>query len=252
MTTMRPPLVLSLSSLTALAHSPNIHVGARAPSLFRIPELDAANPAPVTRKVNRPRPTAIWNSPLNLKFMVGAVVEVNDHSLEINRPAPDAKLQGSEHPAAVHDDPIVIVPAIYIRRPEHLPSVLVAATPLGFWVSAQTTPSPEIHVRARAPTLLRIPKLYAANPAAVTRKVNLTGPTPIGNSTPNLKLVVGSVIKVNNHLLKVNRPAIDSKLKGLEPPGIGYDNPVVIPPPVDIGSPKLLPSALVASTPLCV
>jgi len=62
--------------------------------------------------------------------VVGAVVEVDNNSLKFNRPTPDPELKGSETLAVVHDDSIVIVPAIYMRLPEHLPSALIAATPL--------------------------------------------------------------------------------------------------------------------------
>lgn len=116
--------------VTASTPSPEIHVRPRAPPLLRIPELDAANPATVTRKVNLTRLAPIGNPIPNLEVVVGAIVEVDNHSLEFNRPALDPKLKGTERPAVVHEDSIVIVPAIYMRLPEHFPSALVASTPL--------------------------------------------------------------------------------------------------------------------------
>jgi len=61
--------------------------------------------------------------------VVGAILEVDNHSLEFNGPASDPKLKLPERTAVVHDDSIVINSAIYTRLPEHFPSSLVAATP---------------------------------------------------------------------------------------------------------------------------
>jgi len=55
---------------------------------------------------------------------------------------------------------------------------------------------------------------------------------------------------VDNDSLKLDRPASDLKLKTAETFIVVHYNSVVIIPSVDIGSPKLLPSAFVDSTSL--
>lgn len=105
---------------------------------LRIPKLDAANPATLTGEVDYARPASIGDSIWNRKFVVGAVVKVNNHSLELNRPAPDLEQEGSETHAVVHDNPIVIPPSVDIGSAEVLPSALVPSLLLRVRGNAQT------------------------------------------------------------------------------------------------------------------
>jgi hypothetical protein len=232
--------------LAALTQCPNIDHRAGAPSLLRIPELDAANPASITREINNTCFATFLDPFRNRKVGVGSVLEVNKYSLKLNRSTLDTELKRSKTLATVQDDSIVIVSAIYIHLSDALPTGVIAAR-----VSANdrtTTPSIEIHVWTRAPTSFRIPKLDAADPAAVTRKVNLTGPSATGDSVPNLNVVVSPVLEMDNHALKLNGSASDLKLKRSETFAVVHDNPVVIVPSVDIGSPELLPATFVAAS----
>jgi hypothetical protein len=233
--------------LAALAQSPHIDHRAGAPTLFRIPELDAPNPASVAREINDAGLTTFLDPFGNRKVSVAAVIKVNKYSLKLNRSALDTELKRSKTLPTVQDDSIVIVSAIYIHLSDAFPTRIVAP---GVCADDRSNPSIEIHVRTRAPASLRVPKLDAADPAAVTRKVNLTGPSPTRDSVPNLNVVVSPVLEVDNHSLKLNRSASDFKLKRPETFVVVHDNPVVIIPSVDIGSPKLLPSTFVAATSL--
>ena len=127
---------LCFSSLTASAQAPNIHVRARSPSLLRIPELDAPNPAPVPGKVDDTGLAAVLYSISNLKISVFAVLKVNGDSLEFNCAPSNSKLKCAITVAAVYDDPIVIIPPIDMRLPQHFPSAFVAATPIPIVVVA--------------------------------------------------------------------------------------------------------------------
>ena len=99
---------------------------ALAPVLLRVPELDATNPAPVTGEVDHPRLTARRNSISNLELVVLTALEVNNNSLEFNVAASNPKLKLPEGPAIVYDYRVVISSAVDIRRPELLPSSLLA------------------------------------------------------------------------------------------------------------------------------
>jgi len=70
--------------------------------------------------------------------VVGAIVEVDNHSLEVNRPSSNLKHERSETLAVVHDNPILIPPSIDIRSPELFPSAVVSSTPLRVRGNAQT------------------------------------------------------------------------------------------------------------------
>src|SRR5205814_1437467 len=100
----------------------------------------------------------------------------------------------------------------------------------------------------RAPTALRIPELDASDSAAVTRKINLPRPSPTRDPVANLNVMVGSVFEVHNHTLKLNGSAPNLKLERTETLAAVHGNPVVIISSVDIGSPKLLPCAFVATS----
>src|SRR5258708_4998489 len=172
------------SSLGVLVQSPHIDHRAGAPSLLRIPELDASNSASVAGEINDTGFATFLDPFRNRKVRVVAVLEVNEYTLKVNRSALDTKLERSETLATVHEDPIVIVPAVYCHLSDTLPTRIVAVRVCSNRRTARA--SIEIHVRTRAPTSLRIPKLDAADPAAVTRKINLTRPSPIRDSVANL------------------------------------------------------------------
>src|SRR5436190_15583075 len=106
---MRPAPVCA-SWLTALAPSPDIHHRARAPSFFRIPELDASNSAAITGEVHDTSSASVFNSFSNRKVSVFAVLEVNNNALEFNRTALDTKLKSSKTPAVGHHYSIMVVP----------------------------------------------------------------------------------------------------------------------------------------------
>ena len=73
--------------------------------------------------------------------------------------------------------------------------------------AAQTSQSKEIHVRTRAPTALRIPEFDASDSAAVTRKINLPRPSPARDSVADLNIMVGAVLEVHKHALKLDGSA---------------------------------------------
>jgi hypothetical protein len=62
--------------------------------------------------------------------VVGAIIEVNYDSPELDRPASNLKLERSIGHACVYGNPIVIPGAIDIRPPERLPSALISSMPL--------------------------------------------------------------------------------------------------------------------------
>jgi hypothetical protein len=230
------------------AHSPEIHHRPRAPALLRIKELYAANSTAVAREVDYARLAAGWDSIGNPEFVVFSAYEVDDDSLELNGSTLDAKLKSPKTLAAVHEDSVVIVSAIYLQLAEPLPSTVIAR----YLGNVRTAAAEEIHIRPRSPILLRIPKIDAANPAAVTRKVNLTRSPACGNPAQNLKLMILAVLEVDNHPLKLNRPASDLKHKGPETRAIVHKNSIVIIPSINVNSPERFPSTLVDSTPLRV
>lgn len=126
---VRPPKKRSSRvSGPGLTPSPEIHVRARPPILLRIPELDAPNSTPVAGEVNHASLTPIGNVVSNLKFVIGASIEVDDYALEFNGSSFDPELKGAKRPTGVHDDPIVIHPSIHIGSPEIFPSALVGPT----------------------------------------------------------------------------------------------------------------------------
>jgi len=170
-------------SIEGLAPPPDIHHRARAPSFFRIPELDASNPAAIAGKVNDTGSASVCDSLSNRKISVAAVLEVNNNSLEFNRTALDAKLKTSKTPAVGHHDSIVIVSSVNSRladilKPSLIPSTRVFIVNLLPAGAAKTSQSIEIHVWTRAPTALGIPELDASDSAMVTGEVNLPRPPP--------------------------------------------------------------------------
>jgi len=185
-------------------------------------------------------------------LVVFAVIEVNNHPLKLNRPVLDPELKGSETLPTVHGDAIVIIPAVYMRLPEHFPSIVVIPTSLVVVVSAHAALSQEVYIRARAQTPPRIPELYAPDSTTITGEIDRTGSTLIGDSISNLKCVVGAVVEVDNHSIELDCPADDLEKEGSETLVVVDGNRIVIPPSVDISSPELLPSAIVSSTPLIV
>jgi len=235
-----------------LTPAPEIHPRTLAPTLLRIPELDAANPATIAGEIDNAGLVSSADSLTNLKHMIGAVFEVNNHPLEFNRPALDPELNGSETFAPLYGDAIVIIPPVYMRLPEHFPSVLGIPTSLVVGVPARAALSQEVHVRARAQTPLRIPKLDAANSATITGEIDHTRSTLIGDSISNLNFVVGAAVEVDNHSLKLDRPASNFKQERSETLAPVDGDPIVVPSSIDIRSPELFPSVVVSSTPVVV
>lgn len=182
-----------LNTTGSLSQSPHIDHRAGAPSLFGIPEIYAPNPSSVTGQVNYTSFAAFLDPFRNRKVGVGAVLEVNKHTLKVNRPSLDTELKRSKTLATIQDDSIVIVPAIYIHLSEAFPTGVIAARAAANYRTARL--SIEIHVRTRAPTALRIPELDASDPATVTGEVNLPRPSPIRDSVANLDVVVGPFSK---------------------------------------------------------
>jgi len=176
--------------------------------------------------------------------VIVSIFKVDNDSLKLHSPSLDAKLKCPKALTPANEDSGVVVPAVYDRLPEHFPSIIVTASLHIAW----TASSEQIHVRPRPPILLRIPKLDAANSAAVTRKVNLARPAAGDDSIPDVDLMVFAVFEVNNNSLKRNRSAPDLEQYRSEAPAVVHDNPIVIISPVDIGSPERFPSTLIGST----
>jgi hypothetical protein len=249
-----------MSEESPLTPSPEVHVRTRAPAFFRIPKLDAANPATITGKIDNPGLAFIGDSIPNLNFLVLTVIEVNDNAFEFNGAASDAELELAERSPVVHKYPIVIGSSVYVGLSQNFPAAVVIAAsfviassvivgaPRSVRVSA--TQSQEVHRWARAPTFLGIPKLDAANPATIAWKIDHPRLTPIRDSLSNREFVIGAIVEVDNHSLKLNRPAPDLELKRPESRGVVHGNSIVIPPSVDIRPPELFPSTIVASTTL--
>jgi hypothetical protein len=135
----------SLVGRSALPPSPKVHPGTLAPTFFRIPEIDGANPATFTGKVDHTSLLSCPDSISNRKFVVGAVLEMNNNPLELNRPALNPELEGSKTLATVHGDRVVIVPAVHMRLPKHFPSIFVVPGSLTGGVSAGSALSEEVH-----------------------------------------------------------------------------------------------------------
>jgi hypothetical protein len=130
-----------------------------------------------------------------------------------------------------------------MRKPPHLESIVSERC----LTDPPSALPPNIHDRARTPSLLRIPELHAANSATVTGKVNHPGLALIGDSIPNLKLVVLTVIEVDNNSLELDVPTPDPKLNLAERSAVAHENPIVILPSVDSCATEQFPSALVAA-----
>lgn len=116
--------------MSPLAPTPKMNRRPAAPTPSRIPELDAANPAPVTGEIDLTSPAALRNSIANLKLVVGAVLKMDDNSLEFDSRASDPKLNLPKHPAIVHGNPVVIRPSVNIRSAKRLPSAVLWPLPV--------------------------------------------------------------------------------------------------------------------------
>ena len=75
-----------------LASSPKVHRRTTTPAALREPELDASNPAPVTRKVYDASLATVLDSFANFQLSVLAIFEVNDDTLKIDGSALHAQL----------------------------------------------------------------------------------------------------------------------------------------------------------------
>jgi hypothetical protein len=71
--------------------SVELHGWPAPPIPLLIPELDASNSTPVTRKVDGARPAAGADIVAHLHFMVAAVLEMDDNAVELNGATLDFK-----------------------------------------------------------------------------------------------------------------------------------------------------------------
>jgi len=103
-----------------------------------IPKLDALNPATLTRKVDYAGSAANRDSASNLDFVVGAVLEMHNYTLELNGSAGDFKPQSPVTFVGVDGDRVAISPTVNIRPSERFPSVITPATALRVRCNTQT------------------------------------------------------------------------------------------------------------------
>ena len=108
--------------------------------------------------------------------------------------------------------------------------------------------APQIHVRARLPSVLGIPELDAPNPATIAREINNPSPASILDSFSNIQLVVFAVFEMDQDSLELDGPASYSELKGAETLRSAYEDSIAIYSAVYISVPELLPFAVLLRT----
>ena len=84
----------------------------------------------------------------------------------------------------------------------------------------------------------------------VSGKIYYTRLSVIRDPIPYLELVIGAVLKVNNHALEFDRSALHTELKCPVAISIVDEDPIVVHFAVHVYASKLLPSALFFVVPL--
>jgi hypothetical protein len=99
-----------------------------SPPIFpAIPDFDAANSAVVPRQVNSPCRPTIADAIPNLNLGVGAILEMHHDALDLNVAALNKKPDGSESPAGIDTNVVMIAPAIDTRISQAFPSVIISS-----------------------------------------------------------------------------------------------------------------------------
>src|SRR6267154_2974407 len=105
-----------------LAFCVHAYVRTSVPLFLAVPEFHAIDHAPFTGKVNRAALSARPDARPNRKFLLRAILEMDDHALKLNRAAVYAQLYLMEGPlGTAHVDCVVIDSSINMGRAQYDP-----------------------------------------------------------------------------------------------------------------------------------